>query len=75
MKAKVIIRKTNRELITNENVVIVTDEDHAKHILDTAIALAGVELEDIKVAEYTIDGKLVYGYLRQSDGLGIIRPE
>jgi hypothetical protein len=73
-KPLVKIRKTNRELITVENVAIATDTDHAKHILDLAIALKIGDMADVKVAEYTLDGKMIFGYLRQADGLHELTP-
>jgi hypothetical protein len=58
-----------------EDVALATDEDHARHITDLAIALRVGDLDEVKVAEYAIDGRLVFGYLRQHDGLHVLTPE
>lgn len=74
--ALVTIRLKNRQKIVIENVEIATDTDHAKHIIMLAVTEKAreVEWEDVKVAEYTVDGKMVFAFLRQADGMHELTP-
>lgn len=73
-QAKITIVKLNREKIIIENAAITTDPTRAEIMLITALALNNLTSNDIKIAEYTIDGNHVFGYLRQADGLHTLTP-
>lgn len=73
-KAIVTIVKSNREKIIVNNVHVTKEVAVAEIVIRTALALNNLTTADIKLVEYTIDGKHVYGIMRQTDGLHTLTP-
>jgi hypothetical protein len=67
-KATVTIVKKNREKIIVPNVHVTNDPDHARHITDLAIALNLSNTDDFKLAQYDIDGKMIFAYVLDGKG-------
>lgn len=76
MKAIVTIVKNNREKIIVPNAKVTFERFEAQMITDAAIAVENVQTADIKIAEYTIDGNMVFAYIRNEHGeLDIAYPQ